>query len=189
MRHGPVHTVTVVSLSILAGGQSALLHAQATFNMDLLEKNDHLPAVDLQRFNQQAASRRAYPVSWQVNGVTLDAVRPSRFARTIADSSRPALSRKICCRPELTRPCCPRRPAQRPAHVPNSTHCCRAARSISILLTAAGNDHSSGADDAPARIMFPLRCGTKVLAPFRVTIVIQAPASVPARAAPSAITI
>ena len=54
MRHGPAHTVTVVSLSILLGGQSALLHAQATFNMDLLEKNDHLPAVDLQRFNQQA---------------------------------------------------------------------------------------------------------------------------------------
>lgn len=51
MRHGPAHTVTVVSLSILLGGQSALLHAQATFNMDLLEKNDHLPAVDLQRFN------------------------------------------------------------------------------------------------------------------------------------------
>ncbi|MBX4564209.1 PapC domain-containing protein, partial [Klebsiella pneumoniae] len=48
MRHGPAHTVTVVSLSILLGGQSALLHAQATFNMDLLEKNDHLPAVDLQ---------------------------------------------------------------------------------------------------------------------------------------------
>lgn len=38
MRHGPAHTVTVVSLSILLGGQSALLHAQATFNMDLLEK-------------------------------------------------------------------------------------------------------------------------------------------------------
>ncbi|WP_424329126.1 hypothetical protein, partial [Klebsiella quasipneumoniae] len=33
MRHGPAHTVTVVSLSILLGGQSALLHAQATFNM------------------------------------------------------------------------------------------------------------------------------------------------------------
>ncbi|MEN5660470.1 FimD/PapC N-terminal domain-containing protein, partial [Klebsiella pneumoniae] len=74
MRHGPAHTVTVVSLSILLGGQSALLHAQATFNMDLLEKNDHLPAVDLQRFNQQAGQPPgAYPVSWQVNGVTLDA--------------------------------------------------------------------------------------------------------------------
>ena len=59
MRHGPAHTVTVVSLSILLGGQSAPLHAQATFNMDLLEKNDHLPAVDLQRFNQQTS-----PVSY-----------------------------------------------------------------------------------------------------------------------------
>ena len=37
MRHGPVHTVTVVSLSILLGGQSALLHA-GDLNMDLLEK-------------------------------------------------------------------------------------------------------------------------------------------------------
>lgn len=54
MRHGPAHTVTVVSLSILLGGQSALFARPATFNMDLLEKNDHLPAVDLQRFNQQA---------------------------------------------------------------------------------------------------------------------------------------
>lgn len=58
MRHGPAHTVTVVSLSILLGGQSAPLHAQATFNMDLLEKNDHLPAVDLQRFNQQTSQPR-----------------------------------------------------------------------------------------------------------------------------------
>ncbi|MCS5873541.1 FimD/PapC N-terminal domain-containing protein [Klebsiella pneumoniae subsp. pneumoniae] len=38
------------------------MHAQATFNMDLLEKNDHLPAVDLQRFNQQAGQPPgAYP--------------------------------------------------------------------------------------------------------------------------------
>ncbi|MBX4354896.1 FimD/PapC N-terminal domain-containing protein, partial [Mycobacterium tuberculosis] len=80
MRHGPAHTVTVVSLSILLGGQSALLHAQATFNMDLLEKNDHLPAVDLQRFNQQAGQPPgAYPVSWQVNGVTLDARKTVTF--------------------------------------------------------------------------------------------------------------
>ncbi|HDU6003143.1 TPA: hypothetical protein RFW83_004170 [Klebsiella pneumoniae subsp. pneumoniae] len=134
MRHGPVHTVTVVSLSILLGGQSALLHAQATFNMDLLEKNDHLPAVDLQRFNQQAGQPPgAYPVSWQVNGVTLDARKTVTFRQNDRGQLTPCL-RKICCRPELTRPCCPRRPAQRPAHVPNSTHCCRAARSISILL-------------------------------------------------------
>ncbi|HBR6416821.1 TPA: hypothetical protein L9101_002028 [Klebsiella pneumoniae] len=117
MRHGPAHTVTVVSLSILLGGQSALLHAQATFNMDLLEKNDHLPAVDLQRFNQQAGQPPgAYPVSWQVNGVTLDARKTVTFRQND--------------RGQLTL----RRPAQRPAHVPNSTRCCRAARSISILL-------------------------------------------------------
>lgn len=59
MRHGPAHTVTVVSLSILLGGQSALLHAQATFNMDLLEKNDHLPAVICNASISRRASRQA----------------------------------------------------------------------------------------------------------------------------------
>ncbi|WP_253191582.1 fimbria/pilus outer membrane usher protein, partial [Klebsiella pneumoniae] len=92
MRHGPVHTVTVVSLSILLGGQSALLHAQATFNMDLLEKNDHLPAVDLQRFNQQAGQPPgAYPVSWQVNGVTLDARKTVTFRQNDRGQLTPCL--------------------------------------------------------------------------------------------------
>ncbi|HIH5544921.1 TPA: fimbria/pilus outer membrane usher protein [Klebsiella pneumoniae] len=92
MRHGPAHTVTVVSLSILLGGQSALLHAQATFNMDLLEKNDHLPAVDLQRFNQQAGQPPgAYPVSWQVNGVTLDARKTVTFRQNDRGQLTPCL--------------------------------------------------------------------------------------------------
>ncbi|HEB5764537.1 fimbria/pilus outer membrane usher protein [Klebsiella sp. GG_Kp172] len=92
MRHGPAHTVTVVSLSILLGGQSALLHAQATFNMDLLEKNDHLPAVDLQRFNQQAGQPPgAYPVSWQVNGVTLDARKTVTFRQNDRGQLMPCL--------------------------------------------------------------------------------------------------
>ncbi|HBS7700590.1 TPA: fimbrial biogenesis outer membrane usher protein [Klebsiella pneumoniae] len=92
MRHGPAHTVTVVSLSILLGGQSALLHAQATFNMDLLEKNDHLPAVDLQRFNQQAGQPPGdYPVSWQVNGVTLDARKTVTFRQNDRGQLTPCL--------------------------------------------------------------------------------------------------
>ncbi|HBU9697245.1 TPA: fimbrial biogenesis outer membrane usher protein [Klebsiella pneumoniae] len=92
MRHGPAHTVTIVSLSILLGGQSALLHAQATFNMDLLEKNDHLPAVDLQRFNQQAGQPPgAYPVSWQVNGVTLDARKTVTFRQNDRGQLTPCL--------------------------------------------------------------------------------------------------
>lgn len=92
MRHGPAHTVTIVSLSILLGGQSALLHAQATFNMDLLEKNDHLPAVDLQRFNQQAGQPPGdYPVSWQVNGVTLDARKTVTFRQNDRGQLTPCL--------------------------------------------------------------------------------------------------
>lgn len=92
MRHGPAHTVTVVSLSILLGGQSALLHAQATFNMDLLEKNDHLPAVDLQRFNQQTGQPPGeYPVSWQVNGVTLDARKTVMFRQNDRGQLTPCL--------------------------------------------------------------------------------------------------
>lgn len=92
MRHGPAHTVTVVSLSILLGGQSAPLHAQATFNMDLLEKNDHLPAVDLQRFNQQTSQPPGdYPVSWQVNGVTLDARKIITFRQNDRGQLTPCL--------------------------------------------------------------------------------------------------
>ncbi|MER0132867.1 hypothetical protein KD913_18815 [Klebsiella pneumoniae] len=108
----------------------------------------------------------------------------------MADSSRPALSRKICCRPELTRPCCPgatgatsRSCPELNALLPGSTvNFDFAHQRLVMTIPQALMTHR-------ARIMFPLLCGTKVLAPFRVTIVIQAPASVPARAAPSAITI
>ncbi|RRE14568.1 hypothetical protein EAO24_14000 [Klebsiella pneumoniae] len=135
MRHGPAHTVTVVSLSILLGGQSALLHARATFNMDLLEKNDHLPAVDLQRFNQQAGQPPcAYPVSWQVNGVTLDARKTVTFRQNDRGQLTPCLKPEDLLQAGVNPAVLSQRPAQRPAHVPNSTHCCRAARSISILL-------------------------------------------------------
>ncbi len=65
---------------------------EATFNMDLLEKNDHLPAVDLQRFNQQAGQPPgAYPVSWQVNGVTLDARKTVTFRQNDRGQLTPCL--------------------------------------------------------------------------------------------------
>ncbi len=191
MRHGPAHTVTVVSLSILLGGQSALLHAQATFNMDLLEKNDHLPAVDLQRFNQQAGQPPGdYPVSWQVNGVTLDARKTVTFRQNDRGQLTPCLKPEdllqagvnpavLSQAPGATSRSCPELNALLPGSTVNFDF---AHQRLVMTIPQALMTHR-------ARIMFPLRCGTKVLAPFRVTIVIQAPASVPARAAPSAITI
>ncbi|MCS5946628.1 hypothetical protein LNP25_23735 [Klebsiella variicola subsp. variicola] len=80
-------TVTVVSLSILLGGQSAPLHAQATFNMDLLEKTTicrrWICSASISKRSQPPGD---YPVSWQVNGVTWMPVRSSRFARMTAGS-------------------------------------------------------------------------------------------------------
>lgn len=150
MRHGPVHTVTVVSLSILLGGQSALLHARATFNMDLLEKNDHLPAVDLQRFNQQAGQPPcAYPVSWQVNGVTLDARKTVTFRQNDRGQLTP------CLKPEdlLQAGVNPAVLSSARRNVPLMSRTQRTAAGqhgqFRFCSSAAGNDHSSGADDAP----------------------------------------
>ena len=147
MRHGPAHTVTVVSLSILLGGQSALLHAQATFNMDLLEKNDHLPAVDLQRFNQQAGQPPgAYPVSWQVNGVTLDARKTVTFRQNDRGQLTP------CLKPEdlLQAGVNPAVLSQAPGATPRTQRAAAGQHGqFRFCSSAAGNDHSSGADDAP----------------------------------------
>lgn len=158
MRHGLAHTVTVVSLSILLGGQSALLHAQATFNMDLLEKNDHLPAVDLQRFNQQAGQPPgAYPVSWQVNGVTLDARKTVTFRQNDRGQLTPCLKPEDLLQagvnPSVLSQATGATSRSCPAHVPLMSRAQRAAAGqhgqFRFCSSAAGNDHSSGADDAP----------------------------------------
>lgn len=159
--------------------------------MDLLEKNDHLPAVDLQRFNQQAGQPPcAYPVSWQVNGVTLDARKTVTFRQNDRGQLTPCLKPEdllqagvnpavLSCAPGATSRSCPELNALLPGSTVNFDF---AHQRLVMTIPQALMTHR-------ARDNVPLRCGTKVLAPFRVTIVIQAPASVPARAAPSAITI
>ncbi|HFZ8994352.1 TPA: fimbria/pilus outer membrane usher protein [Citrobacter freundii] len=56
-----------LAIVLLASGVPA--HADPMFNMDLLEKNENLPSVDLQRFNQSNEQPEgSYRVDMRVNG-------------------------------------------------------------------------------------------------------------------------
>ncbi|OMP91506.1 fimbria/pilus outer membrane usher protein [Raoultella terrigena] len=94
MNYRNLRFITALCLSIAVWGDYPAFCAQPTFNMDLLEKNESLPAVDLQNFSQQNVQPEGrYLVSWIVNGVTLDARREFAFHHDQKGQLAPCLTR------------------------------------------------------------------------------------------------
>ncbi|MCS5873542.1 FimD/PapC N-terminal domain-containing protein [Klebsiella pneumoniae subsp. pneumoniae] len=123
-------------------------------------------------------------MSWQVNGVTLDARKTVTFRQNDRGQLTPCLKPEDLLQAGVNPAGCPettgatsRSCPELNALLPGSTvNFDFAHQRLVMTIPQALMTHR-------ARDNVPLLCGTKVLAPSRVTIVIQAPASVPARAA------
>ncbi len=116
--------------------------------MDLLEKTTICRQWICNASISRRASRRDYPVSWQVNGVTLDARKTVTFRQNDRGQLTPCLPEDLL-QAGVNPAVLSRATGATSRSCPELNALLPAARSFRFCSSAAGNDHSSGADDAP----------------------------------------